>query len=314
MASTFALPQRAPSRLYGLCSLALGLGLSAVSGCGGVESGDEEPEGTSADGVVAPTRFTSLSRCWLDPNCRRVMVISHGGDWDGSNPYLSRAAFDRAVTCGAEAIEAPVRLTADHVPVLAHSSPIEWWESLNCMGDRIEQMTAAQVTRCRLFPSGQRFQRLDDALTWANGKVIFELDPKVSAEVPEIVNYVLARGAADRAFFMVTPAELPTLPAGASYMLRVRDPAQLPLRAPGLFMMQLDRSYPGVNQAAVRNLINTQVHPNGLKALTESVDNAVGATVANQVAIANQGFDVILSYNCANGVSAARQVNAARGL
>ncbi|MCC7381937.1 MAG: glycerophosphodiester phosphodiesterase family protein [Deltaproteobacteria bacterium] len=294
-----------------------------LAACGPGPADLDEAEMTADAPVVAgATAKTSMSVCWTNPACRRALIVSHGGDWNASNPYLSRAAFNRAAECGAHGVETPVRLTRDGVPVLAHSSPIEIWESLQCAGKRIEQMTASEVTSCRLFPSfNQKFQRLDSALDWANGRVILELDPKVSGEVPAILAWVIRRGAIDRAFFLINPDELPLLRSvpgweGAHYMLRVRDPSHLyteiQSRTPGVFMVQMDREFAGLTRADVASLIANQVHPSGLKALSESAQPT--ASVNNHLSIFRQGFDVILSYGCANGVTAARQISQERGL
>jgi hypothetical protein len=290
--------------MYSKRSLLLALFTTA---CGqGIDGLDDTSEALTA-------RQSIVGTCWTNPGCRRALIVSHLGDWNASVPYLSRNAFNRAVSCGAHAIEAPVRLSADGVPILAHSSPIEVYESIDCAGQRIEARTAAQLARCHLGVfTGQRFQRLDDVLAWANGQIVLELDPKVPSEVAAIVSYVRARGALDRVFFLIEQAELPGLPANGHYMLRVRDPGQSLVRAPGVFMYQLDRSFAGLDRAGVARLIQDNIHSAGLKALTPS--DTSFPSVSDHVQAFNMGFDVVLSYGCTNGMSAAAQVNAARGL
>src|SRR2546423_364581 len=51
---------------------------------------DDPPAALAAD---AGTFRTSLQQCWTDAACPRVMLVAHGGDWDGYFPYDSRGAF-----------------------------------------------------------------------------------------------------------------------------------------------------------------------------------------------------------------------------
>lgn len=298
-------------------------------------SGDASPpeDAASEDAAVpdaAPARDggtetwrTSLGVCWRDPSCNRALILSHGGDWNVSNPYNSRAAFERAFACGADGIETDIRVTQDGVPVLAHSSPIELYESVECAGRRIEQMTADEVTECNLAPSlTETFQRLDDVLQWARGKVIIELDVKEAGDLARTIEVTRALGAQDGSFVMVSTEEMaltiPTIPGWQelSYMVRMRSvadiTAQAQTRIPQVFMLEMDRTYTGVAEQDITALISGVIHPAGLKAMASS--DSRFATVNNHLEVFNQGFDVVLSYDCANGVSAARQINQQRGL
>ena len=53
-------------------------------------------------------------------------------------------------------------------------------------------------------------------------------------------------------------------------------------------------------------------HAAGLRIMASSDQYA--ATVADHQHLFDMGFDMVLSYNCENGVTAARAENAARGL
>ena len=214
-------------------------------------------------------------------------------------------------------------MTLDQVAVIAHSSPIEAYESLDCQGQRIEEMTAAEVTSCHLGAySSQTFQRLDDVLDWADGKLIMELDVKATEALAVTIGTILARGAEDRTFILVGTGEIETtIPTITDwtlvhYMVRIGDPAQVgPMLtlAPthNIFLFELDRSYTGFDEAHVTDLILNTIIPGGVKALSSS--DQYLATVQNHKDVYHQGFDVVLSYDCPNGVQAAAEINVERG-
>ena len=115
-------------------------------------------------GPPTPAWKTSLRVCWTDVGCQRALAMAHGGLWDTSSaPYDSNAALAATHAADFDAVKIDVRITSDDVPVVAHSSPLNWYESLDCTGLVIENSTAAQVTACHRFPSSsETFQRLDE--------------------------------------------------------------------------------------------------------------------------------------------------------
>lgn len=292
---------------------------------GGAIADHDPPDAADAGGESGgPSWRESLATCWLETPCRRALVVSHGGDWNVSDaPFLSRAAFEKAYALGADGIELDVRVTADGVAVVAHSSPIEFYESLDCAGRKIEEMTAAEVTGCHLAPSlTQTFQRLDDALDWAAGKIILELDVKETADLEATLETIQARGAADRAFLLVSAGEIlndiPRIPDWERfhYMVNIGDPAQVDAVLPAVgshrvFLFEMDRSYDGLDQQGVAGLIAGKILPGGVKAFCGSDKTYI--TVQAHQDMYHQGFDVVLSYSLSNGIEAARQVNQERG-
>lgn len=340
-------------REAGVAGVLLAAPLLASGGCGDASSGD--PDGsalvdTGAAPDVAPafdapadaqggfdatadsaapdtgaggTHKTSLSVCWTEPGCHRALVVSHGGDWSALGaPFLSRQAFQQAVDLGADAIEADVRVTSDGVPVIMHSSPIEYYESLDCGGQVIEEMTAAEITQCHLgLSTTETVQRLDDLLDWSEGRVIIELDVKQSTDLAATVATIQASSAADRAFIMVSTGEIQTdIPAvpgwdALHYMVNISAPAEVAdmvALAPSheIFMLEMNRSYDGFDESQVSALITSTLHPAGLKPFTSSDD--VGSAASHLDAY-HQGFDVVLSYACATGVESAAAINVERG-
>ena len=291
----------------------------------------ESPDGADADPIDASGSDanagnwkTSLSVCWTEPACHRALVIAHGGEWDAtSTPFLSRKAFDKAWQSGADGIEADILVTQDGVPVVAHSSPIEYYESLDCGGKKIEEMTADQVCKCHLGASfTETFQRMDDVLDWAQGKLIMEWDVKLTADLPAAIQTILAKNATDRATILVGTGEIETaIPAiggweGLQYIADIGGTADLaPMIAikstHHIFLLEIDRSYADATEAQVADLIKNTVIPAGLKAFGAS-DNKL-PTLQNHLDVYHQGFDVVLSYNVPNGVKAAQQINVERG-
>ncbi len=125
----------------------------AAGDAGGVGGSDAGTGGSDA-GTGGGTYRNSLSVCWTDPYCPRVFAVAHGGAWNVSGPpYDSNAAIAAAYAVGCDGVKIDVRVTKDNVPVISHSSPLQYYESIDCGGKKIEEMTAAQVTQCHRFPS-----------------------------------------------------------------------------------------------------------------------------------------------------------------
>ena len=290
---------------------------------------DAKPEAEASVDAAAETSIEaaadagspkeSLSACWLDPSCHRALVVAHGGEWDQvSTPFLSRKAFEKAWQTGADGIEADILVTKDGIPVVAHSSPIEYYESIDCGGKKIEEMTADDVTGCHLGVSTETFQRMDDVLAWSKGKLIMEWDVKLTADLPAAIATIIASGAQDRTFILVGGDEIQgPIPAVTGweqvyYMVRIgagADVAPQLAIAPthNVFLFELDRSYGDATEVQVTSFLVDQMIPAGVKGFTSS-DKYV-ATVQNHVDVFHQGFDVVLSYNVPNGVAAAKQIN-----
>ncbi|MBI5529053.1 MAG: glycerophosphodiester phosphodiesterase family protein [Deltaproteobacteria bacterium] len=276
------------------------------------------------DAGSGPSHKSSLSVCWTDASCHRALVVSHGGNWNvGTMPFLSRKAFESAWQLGADGIEADVRVTKDGVPVIAHSSPIEFYESLDCAGKKIEEMTAAEVTKCHLAPSTtETIQRLDDLLEWSKAKLIMHLDVKETADLPATFATIIAKGASDRAFIAAGTGELANdIPKIAGwdqlfYMARVRSGAEATqtvsvASAQRIFMFEMDRSYGDAAEAQLSDIIRNVMIPGGVKAFCASDKSYITEQV--HVDMYHQGFDGILSYALPAGISAAQKVNAERG-
>lgn len=278
-----------------------------------------EPElGTTR--LELATYRDSLSVCWTDAACKRVMAVAHGGEWSALGaPYDSNAAIAAAYARGIDGVKIDVRVTKDNVPVLSHSSPIKLYESLDCVNKKIEDMLAAEVTACHRFPSGtETFQRLDAVLDYLRGKMVAQLTVKRPVDYARTIQEVLARHAEDYAFLEIDTSELQTLIpkiAGSDrvyYLINVAsnlsaiDVLLDTIKNPKAFMVEID---PGV---AIGSLVSTRLHPAGVRAF---IYDSNGLLTPGQLkAYYDQGFDVVSSNQARNGVTARQQVNTARGV
>ena len=249
-----------------------------------------------------------------------MLAIAHGGNWDVTNvPYLSNGAIAAAYASGFDGVKIDVRVTSDNVPVLAHSSPIKFYESLDCVNKRIEQMTAAQVTACHRFPSGtETFQRFDDVLNYLRGKMVAQLTVKESTDYARVIAAVIAAGAEDFAFFEISTNDLrtkiPTISGAQNvwYLINVAsnvtevDELLNTINNPRAFMYEFD---PGISLSPT---IGPKLTTAGIKAFV--YDSNVAASVAGLQGYYNQGFDVVSSQAGNNGVTARQQVNTTRGI
>jgi hypothetical protein len=266
------------------------------------------------------TYRNSLSVCWTDAQCPRVMAIGHGGAWDPINaPYDSNAAIAAAYAIGLEGVKIDVRVTKDNVPVISHSSPIEMYESLDCSGKKIEEMTAAEVTKCHRFPSlTETFQRLDDVLSYLRGKMVAQLCVKRSTDYARTIEVLHGLHAEDFAFLEISTAELqnliPAIPGSASiwYLVNIEsDLAQVDtllnvVKNPRAFMFEIDPS------VQLGNLVTARLHPAGVRSFT--YDSSATAGVAELQALYQKGFDVVSAQTGANNVKARIAVNQSRGV
>ena len=282
--------------------------------------------GEAADPQLGTTRVElatyrdSLSVCWTDASCKRVMAVAHGGEWSALGaPYDSSAAIAAAYARGSDGIKIDVRVTRDNVPVISHSSPIKLYESLDCANKKIEDMLAAEVTACHRFPSGtETFQRLDTVLDYLRGKMVVELTVKRPVDYARTIQEVLARHAEDYAFLEISTGELQTLIPTITgsdrvyYLINVAsnlsevDVLLNTIKNPRAFMVEID---PGV---AIGSLVATRLHPAGVRAFLYDANGLVSP--GQLKAYYDQGFDAVSSNQAKNGVTARQQVNAARGV
>ncbi len=275
----------------------------------------------------AGTYRTSLQQCWTDATCPRVMLVTHGGDWNGYYPYDSREAFVHAVQEDSDGIKGDLRVTRDNVAVVTHSSPILYTESPECAGLLVEDLTADQVTCCHLIGSTtQTFQRVSDLLAWAHGRTVVMLDVKNPADLPRAISTGIEAGAQDDLFLEVHYSDYVATVVGAPgweqihYLLNLAEDAA-PTSVPPLltmnmpaqaFMVELAPTYTGWDAAAMTALITQTLHPAGVRAFTSTPVSA--PTAADHQALFDEGFDVVMTYDLAVGLPVREAVNQSRGV
>ena len=272
----------------------------------------------------APTWRDSLKICWTDLSCKRAFVISHGGDWSiGDFPYDSQGAFQRAADKGADGIKTDVHVTKDNVAVVAHSSPIETWESTECAGQLIEEMTANEVTACKLFPSDtQTYQRLDTVLEWARGKVVIMLTVKESVDFPRAIQTVIEHNALDYVFLETGLGDLQNAVTKSAdwqkswYNASVSSEAELDtvintVKSPRVAFLEINVDYQKAQNDKMADLLKNKIHPAGMRGFVSTISLP---EIANHKALWDAGFDVIMTYNLDNAMAARTAVNTARGV
>jgi hypothetical protein len=299
--------------------------LVALAGCSGASTPTPpSTEWTDAPAPSAPDWHNSLAHCWTDATCTRAMLVSHGGDWDVKAPYDSHTALVRAVQRGSDGIKGDLRVTADNVAVITHSSPIEAYESLDCAGRLIEQMTAAEVTACHMLGSKtEMFQRVDSLLRWARGRSVVMLDVKRAIDLPRAIEVGIENDAQDTLFLEVHQSDYFQYVVGAPgweqlhYLVWLDSPDSAAMvvadhRPAQAFMYEMDPTYPNYDVPAMHTFITGTLHPAGVRAFSSTDKNS--PTVANHQMLFDEGLDVVMTYDLTNGLQVRDAVNAARGV
>lgn len=278
-------------------------------------------DGGELDAGGPLTYRNSLAKCWTDPTCQRALSIAHGGDWSFTgDPYDSDAALAAAYAHDADGVKIDARITKDGVAVVAHSSPIEKFESLDCAGKKIEEMTAIQVTQCHRVPSSsQTFQRLDSVLEDLRGKLVVQVCVKVpTTDLAGVAATVLSSHAEDFAFLEISTSDLQTLVPSITdnaklwYVINIEDRVSEvdtlldTIKNPRAFLFEFD---PDVS---IATLVTTRLHPAGIRSFT--YDESQTLTTAAIKAHFDQGADVVSTNLNAKSVQARVQVNTARGI
>ena len=220
----------------------------------------------------------SLEHCWNTSSCRRALLLSHGGDWGGAVPYGSHAAHVRAFENGADAVKVDVRVTQDGVPMVVHSSPLALYESLDCNGRRVEEMTAADLAGCHMVPSAtETFPRLDDTIQWARGRINLMFTVKEARDFPAAMALAQALDATTFVFLEISYGDLlttlPAIPGHAQFFYDVQVDSLTQLNSmftltlpPGVIMVALDLNEFTEPEADIAAAITTLVLPRGLHA------------------------------------------------
>jgi hypothetical protein len=79
-------------------------------------------------------------------------------------------------------------------------SPVEFYESLNCRGKYVEDMTSEECTQCQMEITQYNFITVPYLLSWAENKVNVMLCVKKSDDIPRAITTLIENNAAHRAF------------------------------------------------------------------------------------------------------------------
>jgi glycerophosphoryl diester phosphodiesterase len=277
------------------------------------------PDADVTDAGYVRTYRNTLGVCWTDPTCKRALAIAHGGEWTfNGNAYDSNAALAAAVAHGADGVKIDGRITKDGIVVVSHSSPLQAYESLDCYNKKIEEMTAAEVTKChRVTTPSETYQRLDDVLAAMRGKVVVQICVKLQADTAGIAAAVLAAGAEDFAFLEISTADLQTLippiPNNTKlwYLINVSsnlgevDTLLDTIKNPRAFMYEFE---PNID---ISSLVATRLHPAGIRSFTYDKDASSTPVIKGHF---DASFDVVSTNANAAAVQARVQVNTARSI
>ncbi len=82
-------------------------------------------------------------------------------------------------------------------------SPVLVYESLNCYGKYVEQMTSDECHQCQMEVTDYTFMKVPDFLAWAGEKVNVMFCVKESTDIPRAITTLIENNATNRAFLEV---------------------------------------------------------------------------------------------------------------
>lgn len=217
------------------------------------------------------------------------------------------------------------RVAKDNIAVVMHSSPVEFYESLNCRGKLVEEMTSEECTTCQMEITSYTFITVPQLLSWADGKINVMFCVKESRDIPRAISSLIEYDATHRAFLEVhlddlfaqetnqTPGwdevyyvvELGTT-SDMNRMINASD--ALKKRAFLLEFNDWDK-WEGDIEADVK-----AAEAAGFRTFSKSKDSPITATVDDHLRLYHSGIDVAYTYNLTNAVEARRDVNTAHGI
>jgi len=257
--------------------------------------------------------------CWTDRSCSRVMTVAHGGEWNVSMPYDSMPAFVQAYDDGADAVKGDFRVSKDNIGMVMHSSPIEFYESVNCFNKKVEEMTAEECMQCQMEITQYHFISAPDLLAWADGKVNTMFCVKETADIPRAVSTLIENNATHRAFLEISVGEVLDLESknvegwdkvfyvinfGSATELNTLLAASAAVQSRS-FLLEFNNweSWDGVEEQIAL------AKSKGFRTFGATRANFVGATVEDHLRIYKAGMDVAYTYNVTNAVEARIEVN-----
>lgn len=187
------------------------LTLAAMLGCGpsGPAGAQDDAvgglEGTDLDAVVldAGTQgLPALLACLHD--AQMPLVSAHRGGPAPGYPENALTSFERISSVMPALLEVDVRPTADGVFVLLHDRSLD--RTTSCLGELSETMMRS-VRGCALRDDDgvvvdDHVPTLAEALAWADGRAVLQLDVKRREDFPAVVEMVKQADAFGRVIFI----------------------------------------------------------------------------------------------------------------
>lgn len=152
-------------------------------------------------------RFREILKSFKEPGNSIVMIAAHRGA-HLEDPENSMAAFRKSVELGIDIIELDVRCTKDGVLMLVHDKTVD--RTTNGKGN-VKDLTFEEIRKLRLKHNGQLTEEvvptLEEALNFAKGKIMIDLDIKAADCIESIMETVNKTNTADQCLFFVGEAE-----------------------------------------------------------------------------------------------------------
>jgi glycerophosphoryl diester phosphodiesterase len=111
---------------------------------------------------------------------------AHQGGIFGPTPN-TLAAFEEARKAGADIVEMDLRLSKDGIPVVFHDETLD--SRTFCLG-KVSDYTLAQLKDCQFRSSYLKIATYEEALQWANGRVIVDAEFKESSTIKPALDLV----------------------------------------------------------------------------------------------------------------------------
>lgn len=167
---------------------------------------DAAQTGASAGAALTPTSLPAFFDC-LGSEGATIVAAHRGGPAPG---YAENAiaTFEHTIAQAPVALEIDVRRTKDGVLVLMHDDTVD--RTTDGRGP-VYALTAAEFAVLRLRDESgavldQRPPSLREALDWAAGKTILELDVKRGVPIGEVARAIAEAGAEDRVLIITYTA------------------------------------------------------------------------------------------------------------
>jgi glycerophosphoryl diester phosphodiesterase len=148
--------------------------------------------------AMAPASLPAFFDCLRERDA--TIVSAHRGGGRGELPENALRTFSFALAHAPAFLEIDVRAARDGL-VLMHDETVD--RTTNGQG-RVSEMTVAEVQALTLegFPRGEHPPSLRQALDWADGRTVLELDIKQDAPFEDVVGEVRDAGAMARVIFI----------------------------------------------------------------------------------------------------------------